>query len=102
MIQDQLVLNLIDWGANVAFLVTFAFPFVIRVIWAWEKHDWGWNIMSFDACVSSALFPYFIHGMFGVNVGTTFFYWSEIVSIWLIPVVVFWRSILIYRKQRGN
>lgn len=102
MVQDQLILDLVEWGASVAFIVTFCFPVLIRFIWAWERHDWGWNIMCFDFCVSSALLPTFLHDMFGVDVDTDFFSWSEVVSIWLIPVVVAWRSIMIYRKQRGH
>jgi hypothetical protein len=98
--QGQLILDLINAGVNVAFIVPFVFPFIIRLIWAWEKDEWGWNIVCFDACVACALLPSFVHRMFGVNVATYFFGWFQVTAIWLVPTIIVWRVIMIYRKQR--
>jgi hypothetical protein len=100
--QGHIILDLLNWGVNAAFLVPFLFPLVIRTIWAWEKDEWGWNIICLDLCVASALLPSFVHKMFQVNIATYFFGWFQVASIWLVPVIIIWRALLIFQKQRGN
>lgn len=100
MNQAHMAVNLINWGANVAFLVPFLFPFYIRLIWAWHKDEWGWNIVTLDMAVSIALLPSFVHRVIGVNVNTALFAWIVAGSIWAIPIIVIWRSVMIWRKQR--
>ena len=101
MDQKQIAIDLINWGVDFAFLIPFLFPAYIRLIWAWEKDEWGWNIVLLDLAVSLAILPSFGHRVFGVNVSRIFFIWLVACSIWLIPIIVVWRSIMIWKKQRN-
>lgn len=102
MNQEHLAIDLINWGIDVAFLVPFLFPAYIRLIWAWEKDEWGWNIVLLDLAVSLAILPSFLHRVFGLNVGMVYYLWVVAASLWLIPSIVVWRSAMIWRKQRRN
>jgi hypothetical protein len=100
MTQEQLAIDLINWGVDVAFLVPFLFPAYIRLIWAWEKDEWGWNIILLDLAVSLAILPTFVHRVAGVRFSTPVFLWLEAASLWFIPMIIVWRSVMIWRKQR--
>lgn len=100
MTQEQLIADLVNWGINAAFLFPFLFPAVVRLYWAWEKSDWGWNIVALDLAVALALLPIFVNHVFNVSVTGYFFGWLEVSSIWLIPVIIVWRMIIIWRNQR--
>lgn len=100
MTQVQVALDCINWGINVAFVITMLFPIGVRPFWNWADSDWGWNIITFDAIVALALLPTWLHHTIGINGGTFIFLWIEAGSIWAVPVVVLWRAWIIYQVQR--
>jgi hypothetical protein len=100
MTQVQQVLNIINWGINVAFIVTLLFPIGVRPFWNWMTSDWGWNIVTFDSIVALALLPTWLHHTLGINASTLLFLYIEAVSIWSVPIVVLWRAWIIYNAQR--
>lgn len=101
MTQGQILADLINWGIDAAFLFPFLFPAYIRLIWAWEKDEWGWNIVTLDLAVSLALLPSFYRRVFGVDGDRTFFLWLVTISLWAIPAIIVWRSVMIWRRQRN-
>src|ERR1700760_2009993 len=100
MNQAQLVADVINWGINIAFVITLAFPIGVRPFWNWTDSDWGWNIIAFDSVVSLALLPAWLHLTIGINPSGLGFLWVEAGSIWSIPVIVIWRAWIIYNVQR--
>jgi hypothetical protein len=100
MTQDQLALDLINWGVDVSFIVTVLFPFYIRIIWNWLDSDWGWNTIVFDIVVALALLPVWLHHTFGLSASSHIFLWVDATSIWAIPTIVIWRTWIIFRVQR--
>jgi hypothetical protein len=106
--QGQLIIDSINDGVNVAFIVTLLFPLVglprigrLKLgFWPWYKSDWGWNMVAFDACVSLALLPIWAHRALNLDSNSYFFGWMEAASIWLIPAIVLWRVFLIWQAQR--
>jgi hypothetical protein len=103
--QGRLILDLIEDGINVAFIVTLLFPFLglPKVgIWPWWQHDWGWNMVAFDVCVALALLPSWLRRVLGVDPNTYIFGWVVAISIWAIPCIVLWRVLLIWQAQRSH
>jgi hypothetical protein len=100
MTQAQVALDIINWGINVAFVITLLFPIGVRPFWNWTESDWGWNIVAFDTVVALALLPTWLHHTLGITSGTFVFLWIEATSIWAVPVVVLWRAWIIFQAQR--
>ena len=112
MTEGQLLVDVINDGVIVAFLAALLFPLIglrgIRLprgryvkigYWPWWKNEFGWNVIAFDFTVSVALFPAILHRVFGVNVTSYIFGWTEAVSIWLIPATILWRAVAIWHTQ---
>jgi hypothetical protein len=102
MTQTQIVINLINWGVNAAFVIAFLFPAAVRTFWAWEKSDWGINIVSLEFAIALALLPAWLHRTVGLTVNTLLFEWTDAIAIWSIPGIIIWRMIIIWRSQRYN
>lgn len=100
MTQAELIVNFVNWGINVAFIVSLVFPIAIRPIWAWTKHSWGWNIVVLDWAISLALLPVWVHRAFNLNPDTYLFGWIQAASIWIVPVIILWRAVIIWLTQR--
>jgi hypothetical protein len=100
MTQARLISDLINWGINAAFIAALLFPFVVRTYWAWEKSDWGINIVSLELLIALALLPLWVRHITGYGGNMYFYGWLEAASLWGIPVIILWRAIIIWRNQR--
>jgi hypothetical protein len=114
MTQAQLLADIIHDGVSVAFIVSVLFPIIglphfrlwptqwrVRIgFWPWWQSDWGWNLIAFDYCAALALLPAFLHRFFGLNPDTYLFGWIEAISIWGIPAIILWRTVMIWLSQR--
>jgi hypothetical protein len=98
--QTQLAIDIINWGINVAFVSSILFPVAIRPIWAWTESAWGWNTIAFDVVVALALLPVWLHRTFNLNPGSLMFLWIQAASLCAIPVIIIWRTWIIWRVQR--
>jgi len=98
--QGQIAIDIINWGVNVGFVVTFTFPGWIRLIWKWTESDWGWNTVALDMAVAVALLPSWVHRVFNLKPDTYLFIWIVAGSLWAILIIVIWRAYIIYRIQR--
>jgi hypothetical protein len=100
MTQAQLLSDLGVWGVNVAFVAAILFPFVVRTFWAWEKSDWGLNIVLLEILIAFALLPSWLRRAVGISLNTYFLGWLVVACLWGIAVVIVWRTIIIWRTQR--
>lgn len=100
MTQVQTLADVINWGINVAFVISALFPIVIRPIWAWTRSSMGLNVVTLDVVVALALLPTWLHRTFSVNALTLPFIYVQAISIWLVPTVVVWRALIIWHEQR--
>lgn len=100
MTQVQAAVDSINWGVNVAFVVTVVFPMGIRPFWKWTESDWGWNTIVFDIVVALALLPAWLHHVLHIDPTSVGFLWVQAGSIWSIPVLVLWRAWIIFQVQR--
>jgi hypothetical protein len=103
VVTEHLLVDLIENGVIVAFILSVLFPAIgIPKIgyWPWWKNEFGWNVIFFDATVALALLGPFLHRVIGLNPDAYAFLWIDTVAIWLIPVSILWRCIAIWRTQR--
>jgi hypothetical protein len=103
MNQGQLVVDIINDGVFVAFIVCLIFPVIgaPRIgFWPWYRSDWGWNIVLLEEAITLALLPIWAHRFMKFDAPPLVWLWIDAVSIWLIPVIVIWRVYIIWRTQR--
>lgn len=93
---------LVDWenaAVGVTFWVCLLWPLVVRTFWAWNRSEWGWNMALKTEMLAVATLPVILHREFGVQPGYPLL-WVAVVGITVIPLVVLWRTWLIWRTQR--
>lgn len=93
-----------DWGAvaiGVAFWSCLVWPAVVRLFWPWNHDVWGWNMALKTEMIALALLPTILKLEFGVSPGIGLLY-VEVVAITLIPVILAWRTWIIWRAQRAG
>lgn len=100
MTQLQLLADLSRIAINVIFWSGIAFPILIGVFWPWWKSSWGWNIVSLEIALSLALVGSILQIDWGLRTtNLLLFGWLTVVSLWLVPIVVGWRTVIILREQ---
>jgi hypothetical protein len=97
------LVNVIEWGANVAFWASCLFLFGTSFFWPWWKSSWGANIIALEFALVLAIMPFVLSYDFGIHIQASLAYgYTEAVSLWMIAVIVIWRGILIFaQQQRG-
>jgi len=102
--QAELLLDLLNDAVAVAFPIAILFPLIGLPkigFWPWYQSSWGWNLVIFDLVVAIAVLPSWLHRVLGMNPETLYFEWILVVSLWSIPIIVLWRTFLIWRAQRN-
>jgi hypothetical protein len=82
----------------VAFWVCFTWPAVVRVFWPWNRSVWGWNMVLKTEMVALALLASVLHTEFGIQPGLPL-EWTVVAAVTAIPVIVLWRTWIIYKLQ---
>lgn len=92
------------WAAaavGVAFWTCLLWPAIVRVFWPWNRDAWGWNMVLKCEMIALALLPGILRLEFGISPGIGLLY-VEVVAITLIPVILGWRTWIIWKAQRGG
>lgn len=83
---------------NVAFLTSVLFAPVVSAFWPWWEESWGQNIVLLELCIAGSLFSSWLFIDFGVNVDSL--QWVTAAFLTLIPLIIIWRTVLIWLTQR--
>jgi hypothetical protein len=89
------------WASGVAFWVCLFWPAVIRLFWPWHRDEWGWNMVIKTELIAIALLSTTLHYEFGIQPGLVL-EWIAVAAVTAIPVVVTWRTWIIYRAQQAG
>lgn len=96
----EYLVHLADWGMNIAFWSSVTFPPVASIFWPWWKSSWGINIVMLELAIALALLGSIINIDFGVPiVGNMALTWTIIIALWLVGIIVIWRSVLVVMTQ---
>jgi hypothetical protein len=95
---DQPLIDAVQWAVNLSFWSSLVFLVFTTAIWPWWKDWWGQSMMAFDLCISGAVFPSLLSVDWSVH-GTGRL-WVTVVFLLLVPVVIGWRTVMIFRAQR--
>lgn len=93
-----------DWVADaapVAFWTCLLWPALVRLIWPWNRHQWGWNMIIKTELIALALLGTVLHREFGVT-NPYVLLWTVALAVTAIPLVVGWRTWIIWRGQRDG
>lgn len=101
MTQIQILNDWIQDAVLVGFFASLLFPFV-GLYFPWWRHQFGWNLIAFDGAITIALFPAFLHRVFGVPLIGLGYMYTVAVALTAIPVIVAWRAIVLYQAQRAG
>jgi hypothetical protein len=85
------------------FWAAVAFPIITAFFWPWWTSSWGWNIISLEAAIGLALLEAVLYVEFGLKPGHTPLHilgWTEAAALWMVPVIIVWRGIIIWHTQR--
>jgi hypothetical protein len=100
--QEQFLMDAAAWIINIIFWSGLVSPILVGTFWPWRESHWGQNIMSFDICVSLALLGSVIKHDWGFPGSWLLgFEWLELVSLSCIPVIIVWRTVMIWKRQRN-
>jgi hypothetical protein len=89
------------YAAGITFWVCFTWPAVVRLFWPWHQSMWGWNMVIKTEMIALALLTTVLKTEFGVEPGVGL-EWVEVAAVTLIPVIIIWRTWLIYRDQKAG
>lgn len=81
------------------FYASIGFVAGVSLFWAWWQGQLGWSIIAKSLALTIAVFPAMLHYWFGVAAPTWLMYVS-IYALWLIPPILAWRLVVIWRLQR--
>lgn len=101
MTQLQFLTGWVMSGAGVAFWTCALWPGITAVFWPWWRHQWGLNMVIKTELIALGLLATVLHREFGV-MNVYVLLWTTAVAVTLIPVVVAWRTVLIWRGQRDG
>lgn len=100
MTQSHVLGIVQNWDIYAAFIIPLLFPVAIAYIWPWWKDELGWTMVLVDLLLSAALLPSFLHRALGVPINTYVFQWIVVISVGLIPIVIIWRTIVVFKTQK--
>jgi hypothetical protein len=95
---------LTDWANDavpVAFWACALWPALVAWFWPWWQHQWGWNMVIKTELIAVALLASVLRREFGVQ-NVYVLAWTVVAAVTLIPVVIAWRTVLIWRAQRDG
>ena len=97
--MSRVLIDVANAEVMVGFWVSLAFPFVTRFFWPWNKSWWGWNIVVLDLSIAGTLFPSWLFLTF--HASDIWLQWIQVFFLGLVVVNVVWRTVMIWRTQRG-
>lgn len=83
---------------NAAFIISVLFAPVVSAFWPWWQEQWGQNIVALELCIAGTLLSSFLFVDFGIN--TVVLQWVTAGFLTLVPLVIVWRTALIWYAQR--
>jgi hypothetical protein len=95
---DQPLIDATQWVLNITFWSSVAFVLVTTMLWPWWQDWFGQTMIAFDLCISGATLPSLLSVDWGVH--GTFRAWVTIIFLGLAPLVIGWRTFMIFRTQR--
>jgi hypothetical protein len=100
---NNLSVDLVNWGLNIAFWSSFTFLTLISIVWPWWKSAWGVNIILLEFAISLALLPSIASHDFGFHTATSSgALWLDVAALWLVGIIVIWRGgMIIIEQVRG-
>jgi hypothetical protein len=101
MTQMQFLHDWVVWASGIAFWVCLSWPLVVRTFWPWYRDEWGWNMVLKTELIAAALLATTLHYEFGIQPGLAL-EWVAVAAVTLIPIVLTWRTWLIYRAQQAG
>lgn len=96
--MDQPLTDAAEWAVNVAFWAAVVFPVVTAFIWSWWLDWWGRSMIALDLVAGGVALPYMLSVDWRVH-GIALD-WILVVSIGLGPLVIAWRTVMIFLTQR--
>jgi len=90
-----------EWAMGAAFWTCLLWPGIAAVFWPWHRSQWGWNMVIKTELIAVALLAPVLRAELGVT-SLYFLLWTTVVALTLIPVVVGWRLVIIWRTQRDG
>jgi hypothetical protein len=99
-VQQAFLNHWVEWAVIFAFLIPAAFPLVASRFWPWWEDDLGVNLVMMDVAVAIAAFPAFLHYVVGAPLDLVEYQYLRNIALSAVPVIVIWRTIIIYRTQR--
>ena len=100
--MGPLAVSFLDWGTVAASAASILFLLGVSWIFPWWQTMAGRAMVTIDAALAVALFPAFLHFVFGLNTETTFFVWYYGSSLWLVAIVTMSRLVILYLVQRNG
>lgn len=100
--MGPLAVDFLDWGTVAAEVASLIFLLGVTWIFPWYESMAGRAMVAIDAALFVALFPAFLHFVFGLNTNTVFFVWYYGSSLWLVAIVTVSRLFLLYFVQRNG
>ena len=101
MTQLHVLRDCAQAAAGVAFWTCLLWPAVTATFWPWWRDQWGWNMVIKTEMIALALLAGVAHMEFGLPLGYPLL-WTEVVAVTAIPVVLAWRTWIIWRTQRDG
>ena len=93
-----------DWGETaigVAFWACLLWPAVTAAFWPWWQNQWGWNMVIKTEMIAAALLASALRMEFGVTSRYALL-WVTVLAITAIPLVLAWRTWIIWCSQRDG
>ena len=95
-----------DWLSivvNVVCWTSLAFPIVTASFWPWWQSHWSQNVVIYEICIGLATLGTTVAHDWGLPAHSLLaFYWLMAISLTLIPVIVIWRTLILFRSQRSG
>jgi hypothetical protein len=101
MTQLQFLREWATYAIGVTFWVCFTWPAIVRLFWPWWRSMWGWNMAIKTEMLALALLASVLKTEFGIEPGLVL-EWVEVAALTVIPFVIAWRTVLIYRDQKAG
>jgi hypothetical protein len=96
--MDQPLIDAAEWAVNTAFWAAVIFPVVTALIWPWWRDWWGRSMVALDLVAGGTALPYMLAADWHVH-GVAL-EWILVVAIGLGPLVIAWRTAMIFHTQR--
>ena len=85
---------------QVGFWMSVAFIIGTSTFWPWWKTDLGWTIIFETLGLGILMFPTSMELEFGIKADTLTWQWIASLSFVFVVIVLPWRAVAIWRRQR--